>query len=102
MENKKPKQVNPNTAPPHEFIKYVDELEIYVNKLEEQLRLYGVSNYPSELYPVLAKIEHINSLGKSSWYEVVYFDKHWRCYDGSSTFKDGEKVVKWRYCKDCL
>lgn len=42
MENKKPKQVNPNTAPPHEFIKYVDELETYVNKLEEQLRVYGV------------------------------------------------------------
>lgn len=39
---KKPKQVNPNTAPPHEFIKYVDELETYVNKLEEQLRLYSV------------------------------------------------------------
>ena len=56
---------------------------------------------PSELEPVLAKIEHINSLGKSSWYEVVYFDKHWRCYAGSNTFKDGEKVVKWRYCKDC-
>jgi len=44
MENKKPKQVNPNTAPPHEFLKYVDELETYVNKLEEQLRLYGVSS----------------------------------------------------------
>jgi len=29
------------------------------------------------------------------------FDKYWRCYAGSSTFKDGEKVVKWRYCKDC-
>ena len=60
-----------------------------------------VSNCPSELEPVLAKIEHINSLGKSSWYEVVYFDGNWRCYAGSSTFKDGEKVVKWRYCKDC-
>ena len=51
--------------------------------------------------PILAKIEHINDLGKSTWYEVVYFDKHWRCYAGSDTFKDGEKVVKWRYCKDC-
>ena len=60
-----------------------------------------LSNCPSELEPVLAKIERINSLGKSSWYEVVYFDVHWRCYAGSNTFKDGEKVVKWRYCKDC-
>ena len=40
---KKPKQVNPNTAPPHEFVKYVDELETYVNKLEEQLRQSLVS-----------------------------------------------------------
>ena len=61
----------------------------------------AVSNCPSELEPVLAKIEHINSLGKSSWYEVVYFDKYWRGYAGSVTFRDGEKVVKWRYCKDC-
>lgn len=38
----KPKQVNPNDAPPHEFLRYVDELETYVNKLEEQLRLGGV------------------------------------------------------------
>ena len=60
-----------------------------------------VSNCPSELEPVLAKIEHINSLGKSSWYEVVYFDGYWQCYAGSNTFKDGEKVIKWRYCKDC-
>jgi hypothetical protein len=51
--------------------------------------------------PILAKIEHINDLGKSKWYEVVYFDGNWRCYAGSSTFKDGEKVIKWRYCKDC-
>ena len=65
------------------------------------LRLGAVISSPIELEPVLAKIEHINSLGKSSWYEVVYFDGHWRCYAGSSTFKDGEKVVKWRYCKDC-
>lgn len=43
MENKKPKQVNPKTAPSHEFLKYVDELEIYVERLEKQLRLYDVS-----------------------------------------------------------
>lgn len=60
-----------------------------------------ISNFPSELEPVLAKIEHINSLGKSTWYEVVYFDKQWRCYAGSDTFTNGEKVVKWKYCKDC-
>lgn len=73
---------------------------IYNIERERKLSKQG-SNCPSELEPVLAKIEHINSLGKSSWYEVVYFDEHWRCYAGSNTFKDGEKVVKWRYCKDC-
>ena len=71
------------------------------NRIRKAFAIHIVSNCPSELEPVLAKIEHINSLGKSSWYEVVYFDGHWRCYAGSSTFKDGEKVVKWRYCKDC-
>lgn len=78
----------------------------YIKELEEKLVkansvLGDVSNCPSELEPVLAKIEHINSLGKSSWYEVVYFDGNWRCYAGSRTFKDGEKVIEWRYCKDC-
>ena len=52
--------------------------------------------------PVLAKIQHINDLGKSKWYEVVYFDGNWRSYSGSKTFKDGEKVVKWKYCKGCV
>ena len=53
---------------------------------------------PNELQSVLAKIEHINSLGKSNWYEVVYFDGKWCSYSGSKTFNDGEKVVCWKYC----
>ena len=61
-----------------------------------------VISSPIELEPVLAKIEHINDLGKSTWYEVVYFDGNWRCYAGSKTFKDGEKVIKWNHAKDCL
>ena len=52
--------------------------------------------------PILAKIEHINDLGKSKWYEVVYYDDGWCSYVGSKTFQDGEKVVEWKYCKDCL
>lgn len=52
--------------------------------------------------PILAKIEHINDLGKSSWYEVVYYDDKWYSYAGSKTFEDGEQVVKWKYVKDCL
>ena len=27
---------------------------------------------PKELHPVLDNIEHMNYLGKSKWYEVVY------------------------------
>lgn len=52
--------------------------------------------------PILAKIEHINDLGKSTWYEVVYYDDKWYSYAGSKTFQDGEQVVDWKYCKDCL
>ncbi len=52
--------------------------------------------------PILAKIEHINDLGKSKWYEVVYYDDGWHSYAGSKTFQDGEQVVEWKYCKDCL
>ena len=55
---------------------------------------------PEELHPVLAKIEHINDLGKSNWYEVVYFDGEWNAFSGSKTFQDGEQVVEWKYCED--
>jgi len=62
----------------------------------------NVVNNPIQLEPVLAKIEHINDLGKSNWYEVVYFDGKWNSYAGSKTFDDGEKVISWKYCKDCI
>lgn len=52
--------------------------------------------------PILAKIEHINNLGKSKWYEVVYYDDGWYSYAGSKTFEDGEQVIDWKYAKDCL
>ena len=54
-------------------------------------KIYGK---PNELEPVLAEISHMNDLGLSKWYEVVYYDA------GSKTFKDGERVIKWKYCKD--
>jgi hypothetical protein len=57
---------------------------------------------PNELEPVLAEISHINDLGTSNWYEVVYYDNGWHCYAGSKTFKDGERVIKWKYCKNLL
>jgi hypothetical protein len=67
-----------------------------------KLGIGAVNGSPIELEPVLAEIEHINDLGRSTWYEVVYFDGKWRCYAGSKTFKDGERVIKWKYAKDCL
>ena len=69
---------------------------------KQPLFIDSVINCPDKLEPVLAKIEHINSLGKSKWYEVVYYDGNWCSYSGSNTFNDGEKVVKWKYCKGCL
>ena len=55
---------------------------------------------PKEFHPVLAKIEHINDLGKSKWYEVVYYNDGWYSYAGSRTFQDGEQVVDWKHCED--
>jgi formate dehydrogenase maturation protein FdhE len=82
---------------------YEDTLNQAIDKLD---KLDEAINYthcslqlPDNLEPVLAKIEHVNDLGKSSWYEVVYNDENWRSYKGSNTFEDGEKVVKWKYCK---
>ena len=80
----------------------IEIMKRLIQKLKKAFAIPCVSNCPSKLEPVLAKIEHINSLGKSSWYEVVYFDGNWRCYAGSKTFKDGERVIKWKYAKDCL
>lgn len=61
---------------------------------------------PTNLQPVLAKIRHDNSLGTSTWYEVVYYDnqiKHkWCPYAGSKTFQDGEVVTGWRYASEFL
>ena len=67
-----------------------------------QLNIGAVISSPIELEPILADIEHINELGLSKWYEVVYYDGNWCSYSGSNTFNDGEKVVKWKYCKGCL
>jgi hypothetical protein len=58
---------------------------------------------PEALEPILAKIATIGDLGTSEWYEVVYHDgNQWCCYSGSDTFKDGEKVISWKYCSDIL
>lgn len=92
---------------------YLDELiENYVAPLRSEIKELRKElaeqreknlNIPDAIgSPILAKIEHINDLGKSKWYEVVYYDDGWYSYAGSKTFQDGEQVVDWKYCKDCL
>ena len=76
--------------------------DISKNAELQQSCITAVIGIPNELEPVLAELEHINDLGKSSWYEVVYYYEKWRSYTGSETFEDGEQIVKWRYAKDCL
>lgn len=78
------------------WVEYSEHKAI-VEALTEQLHIPDVIGSP-----ILAKIEHINDLGKSKWYEVVYYDDGWYSYAGSKTFQDGEQVVEWKYCRDCL
>jgi hypothetical protein len=75
----------------------------HVKELQNEVENYNqkqliLSPYPNQLEPVLATIEHTNSLGKSKWYEVVYYDSNWISYGESKTFEDGEKVLEWKYC----
>lgn len=66
-------------------------------------RLKEKQNVPHEAEPVLAQISQINSLGKSSWHEVVYHDgQNWKSYEASKTFNDGERVVQWRYVNELM
>ena len=75
----------------------------FIKKLRKVFTIPRVSNCPSTSESVLALIEQIDSYGKMSWYEVVFYsDNHWQSYADSNTFENDEKVVKWRYCKDCI
>lgn len=68
-----------------------------INELKQET----LEEIPKELEPILAKISHINDLGLSQWYEVVYYvDDKWCSYSGSKTFEDGERVIDWKYCKE--
>jgi hypothetical protein len=75
------------------------ELENRISFLEKHQSNIG---NPNVLEPVLAEISHVNDLGTSTWYEVVFYSDKWYSYAGSKTFDDGERVIKWKYCKDCL
>jgi hypothetical protein len=68
-----------------------------INELKQET----LEEIPKELEPILAKISHINDLGLSQWYEVVYYaDDKWCSYSDSKTFEDGERVIDWKYCKE--
>jgi len=57
---------------------------------------------PNKLEPIFAEISHVNDLGTSTWFEVIYFFEEWCSYSGSNTFNDGDTVIRWKYCKDCF
>ena len=62
-----------------------------------------VINTPEKFAPTLAEIAKWGELGKESWWEVVYHDGiNWQHFAGSNTFEDGEKVIKWKLCRECL
>jgi hypothetical protein len=71
------------------------------NLNEAETPQFNISS-PNQLEPVLALITHQGELGLSEWYEVVYHFDKWYSYSGSKTFDDGEQVIRWKYCKDCL
>lgn len=83
-----------------DYKELIEEIVTFVKEREKAINYTQCSTLlPDELEPVLAKIEHINDLGKSEWHEVVYYADNWRSFSGSKTFEDGEKVIKWNYCK---
>jgi hypothetical protein len=57
---------------------------------------------PNKFEPVLAKIQQVNDLVLSHWYEVVCYEDEWCSYGNSVTFTDGETVVNWIYCEYCF
>ena len=91
-------QEEPKTGSLGESIQEViKDLLREINELKQET----LEEIPKELEPILAKISHINDLGLSQWYEVVYYaDDKWCSYSGSNTFEDGERVIDWKYCKE--
>jgi hypothetical protein len=91
-------QEEPKTGSLGESIQEVTkDLLREINELKQET----LEEIPKELEPILAKISHINDLGLSQWYEVVYYaDDKWCSYSDSKTFEDGERVIDWKYCKE--
>ena len=94
LDSQLPKQENCCTT--------VGQIKRYVDCIgcDRKPKQETLEEVPIKLESVLAKINHQIDLGLSQWYEVVYYDGKWRSYSGSTTFKDGEIVVEWKYCKE--
>ena len=61
------------------------------------------SGVPKRPDPVLAVIEAQGSLGRSEWREVVAHNgDQWVSFEGSDTFEDGERVLKWIYVNEVI
>lgn len=98
------KEIQAKTAYPNSRSVQQALLQVWHECQQEEVKnqcMSGFTDTPNELEPVLALISHNGELGLSEWYEVVYYSQKWCSYAGSNTFEDGEKVVKWKYCKDC-
>ena len=62
-----------------------------------------MNKIPDENKPILAKIQEVNSLGISYWFEVIYFlDNVWHRWGSKEYFTNGEQVVDWEYCNQIL
>jgi hypothetical protein len=62
-----------------------------------------MTNNIIEHKPILAKIQLQNSLGLSTWYEVICWDDNiWKRYGDNKYFTNGEQVIEWKYCEDCF
>ena len=76
----------------------INDMELLYDKHVAELKnlaIHNVSNFPPELDPiVLAKLEHINSLGKSALYEVVN--------NIGLDFGDGSKFFEYEHRKNYL
>jgi hypothetical protein len=103
------KTIIPKEEPKQRFEKYSERFDNKDNEIVEGIfnpETWGKrikQKLPTELESVLAKITHLNELGLSQWYEVVYYvDSKWCSYSGSNTFQDGERVIDWKYCKDLI
>jgi hypothetical protein len=96
MTSERIKEIQKGTAYPESRSVHQALLQVW-NECEQE----SLEQFPTELEPVLAKIDHQDDLGLSQWYEVVYYNSNkWCSYSDSMTFEDGERVVEWVYCKN--